>query len=131
MKKIYYLFFSTIFLLNIACNKDTEERVCVKSNFIGEFVGQTVCKSELGASGAPVASVIRVSSGSAENELTVDVGGFVLGVTIDGCTFLGLDKNSDVDVAFSGSLNGDILKVKLEGIAFNTFLDCETEGERN
>lgn len=130
MKNIYYLLFSTILLFQVACKEETP-RICAKSDFIGEFVGQTVCKSELGASGAPVASVIRVSSGAAENELTVDVGGFVLGVVIDGCTFLGLDKNSDVDVAFSGSLNGDILTVKLEGIAFNTFLDCETEGERN
>ena len=129
MKKIYFLLFFTILLFQVACKK--ENRVCVKSDFIGEFVGQTVCKSELGATGAPVASVIRVSNGTAENELIITIDAFTIGVIIDGCNILGTDKNADVDVTFSGSLNGEKLKVKLEGIAFNTFLDCESEGDKN
>ncbi len=129
MKNIYHLSFFAILLLTLACKK--EDRVCVKSDFIGEFVGTTVCKSELGATGAPVATIIRVANGPTENELTVTIDNFTVQVNIDGCNILGTDQNADVDVTFSGSLNGDKLKVKLEGTAFNTVLDCESEGEKS
>ena len=129
MKNIYRLSFFALLLFTLACKK--EDRVCVKSDFIGEFVGQLVCTSELGATGAPVASIIRVSNGAAENELSLTIDALTVQVIIDGCNISGTDKNADVDVTFSGSLNGNKLKVKLEGTAFNTVLDCESEGVKN
>lgn len=128
MKTIHFLFFFIIILFTTACKK--ENQICVKSNFIGDFVGQTVCKSN-GATGQSVPTVIRISDNNTANEVTVNVDGFIIDVVIDGCTFSGTDKNADVDVLFSGSLNKENLKVKLEGTAFNIVLDCEVEGEKN
>ena len=120
-----------IFILSIflpACKK--EARNCVKADFIGEFIGTTVCNSN-GAMGSEVATVILVSSGTADNELIVNVSNFNVNVIIDGCNFSGVDKNADVDLTFSGSLSGDNLTVKVEGSAFEIVLDCESKGKRN
>ena len=128
MKNLYLLSFFLLFTILFSCSK--EEQVCVKSDFIGDFLGGTICKSN-GATGSSVATLIRVTDGNAENEVIIDVSGFKIAVVIDGCSFTGSDKNADVDITFSGSLSGENIKVKLSGTAFNTPLDCESQGEKN
>lgn len=127
MKNFQVLFLLAIGLFLASCNK--EPTGCVKSDFIGEFVGTTTC-SIAGGMGSTVPTVINITDGPSENEIIVDVSGFVLTVVIDDCTFSGFDRNADVDITFTGSLDGGDITVRLEGIAFGNMLDCESQGEK-
>lgn len=129
MKSVNFLLILILGVFFTACNK--EDRVCVKADFIGDFPGTTTCKSINGATGQPVATLIRITDSAAENEVNVDVDGFKITVVIDGCNLSGSDVNADVDLTFTGSLNGENIEVKLEGRAFGAAIDCETRGEKN
>lgn len=128
MKNLCLLLLLTFGLFLSACDK--EERVCVKTDFIGDFLGVTTCQVN-GGTGPGVATVIRVTDGTVENEVIVEIDGITIAVRIDGCNFSGSDQNADVDLTFSGNLDGETIKVKLEGTALGANLDCESEGEKN
>lgn len=119
-----FLIILFIGLLFGACKKD-DNRICTQADFIGIFFGSTVCSNGVVEDGT-----ISVSAGSTETALNFDVSGSLFNVEIDGCNFTGSQKDSNLDLVYSGNLSGDKLEVTIEGLVFGLPFDCTTIGER-
>lgn len=124
MRHISFLIILSIGLLFAACKKD-DNRICLPSDFVGTFEGNTVCSNGGTADGS-----ITVTAGATENELNFNVSGSIFSVEIDGCNFSGSQKDSNVDLVYSGNLNGDKMEVTLAGLVFMLPIDCTTTGQR-
>lgn len=124
MRAVQFLFIISLGLLIGACGKD-EDRICTQEDFFGVYKGSTVC-----ANGGATDSAIGVTSGGSDTELRFDVGGSIFNVTIDGCNFSGTQKDSNVDLEYSGNLSGDKIEVTLKGLVFMVPFDCTASGKR-
>lgn len=124
MRTIQFFIIISIGLFLSACKKD-DNRVCTRADFLGTFEGTTIC-----ANGGSSDASITVIAGSTETELEIDVSGSIFTVDVDGCNFSGSQKDSNVDLEYSGNLNGDKIEVSLRGLVFMNPFDCTATGER-
>jgi len=112
MRIIQFLVVISIGILLSACKKE-DDRVCMQTDFVGTFIGTTVC-----ANGGTANGTITVSAGSTDTELKFNVSNSLFDVEIDGCNFSGTQKDANVDLVYSGNLNGDKMEVTVTGLVF-------------
>lgn len=118
-----FIVFSFVLLLG-ACKKD-DNRVCTQADFLGTFTGTTVC-----ANGGVADATVTVSAGASETELSIDVEGSLFNVEINGCSFSGAQRDANVDLLYSGELNGNEIEVTLKGLVFMIPIDCTSTGKK-
>ncbi len=124
MRKIIFFVIMSFGLLFGACKKD-DNRVCVPSDFLGTYTGSTVC-----ANGGAANGTVIVSAGPTDSQLSIDLDGALFTVDIDGCNFSGTQRDTNVDLEYSGSLNGNKIEVTLRGLVFMNVIDCTSTGSK-
>ncbi len=124
MRDLQFYIVLSLGLLLGACGKD-DNRVCTQADFIGTFTGTTVC-----GNGGVADATVTVSAGATDTELSIDVEGSLLTVDIDGCSFSGAQKDSNVDLQYFGELNGNEIEVTLRGLVFMVPIDCTSTGNK-
>jgi len=125
MRAIYFFIIITFSLFIGACGDD-DDRICIQSDFIGNYEGPIVCAN----GGAIQGAMASISAGSTENELEVILDGIEFTAEVVGCNFTGSVRDGNADLVYEGNLNGDEIEVTTRGLVFGNVFDCTLTGER-